>query len=64
MEKAGLYADQYQGRASQDALLMLSKASHKGFGNGCSMDVISQANALRKQVGKLYCPSQVCASVS
>lgn len=61
MEKAGLYADQFQGRAPQEALLMLSKAPHKGFGSSSSLDVINQANALRKQVGQLYCPAQVGA---
>uniref|UniRef100_A0A915EWX7 Uncharacterized protein n=1 Tax=Echinococcus canadensis TaxID=519352 RepID=A0A915EWX7_9CEST len=63
MEKAALYADQCQGRASQDALLMLPKTAHKGFGGSCSLDVISQTSALRKQVGQLYCPSQVSISL-
>ncbi|VDM24082.1 unnamed protein product [Hydatigera taeniaeformis] len=58
MDKAGLYADQCQNRTSQEAILTLPKASHKGFGGGCSLDLINQTNALRKQVGQLYCPSQ------
>ncbi|KAM3173928.1 hypothetical protein ACTXT7_011583 [Hymenolepis weldensis] len=58
MEKAGLYADQFQSRAPQEALLLLSKAPHKGFNSSNSLDVINQANALRKQVGQLYCPTQ------
>ncbi|EUB63033.1 serine-rich repeat protein 2 [Echinococcus granulosus] len=64
MEKVALYADQCQGRASQDALLMLPKTAHKGFGGSCSLDVISQTSALRKQVGQLYCPSQFSPSSS
>ncbi|KAL5110367.1 hypothetical protein TcWFU_005239 [Taenia crassiceps] len=64
MEKAGLYADQCQSRASQETLLTLSKTPHKGFGGGCSLDAISQTNALRKQVGQLYCPSQFSSSSS
>ncbi|VDO06086.1 unnamed protein product [Rodentolepis nana] len=63
IEKAGLYADQFQGRASQEALLLLSKAPHKGFTSSSSLDIISQANALRKQVGQLYCPTQ-CSSTT
>lgn len=54
-----MYADQFQSRAPQEALLLLSKAPHKGFNSSNSLDVINQANALRKQVGQLYCPTQV-----
>nr|CDS28064.1 partner of y14 and mago [Hymenolepis microstoma] len=47
-----------------EALIAQLEASpHKGFNSSSSLDIISQANALRKQVGQLYCPTQ-CPSTS
>ncbi len=60
LEKAGAFSEQYQNRATQEALLLLSKGGHRSFAGGCQRDFISQTDDLHKQISKLYGNNQVC----